>query len=73
MLAVIVCSLFNMILLAGLIGGMAVCCVQARHSIAAALAYARLPILPGEWRDWPQLASARGADAKWDRDAVTEA
>ena len=73
MLAVIVCSLFNMILLAGLIGGMAVCIVQARHSIAAALNYARPPILPGERRDWPQLASARGADAKWDRDGVTEA
>lgn len=40
MLAVIVCSLFNMILLIGLIGGMAFGVVRARRSIAAALAYA---------------------------------
>ena len=73
MLAVIVCSLFNVILLIGLIGVMAVCFVKARHSIAAALVYARLPILPGEWHDWPRLDSACGTDAEWDRHGITEA
>jgi hypothetical protein len=40
MIAVIVCSLFNITLLVGLIAGMVVGFVRARHSIAAALAYA---------------------------------
>ncbi len=55
MFAVIACTLFNMILLAGLIGGMAVCFVQARHSIAAALTYARLPFYPASGAAGPCL------------------
>ncbi len=40
MIAVIVCSVFNITLLIGLIAGIVTGLVRARHSIAAALAYA---------------------------------
>ncbi len=47
MVAVIICSLFNITLLLGLIAGMGVGFVRARHSIAAALAYsAPAPFTP---------------------------